>query len=320
MAMKPAEMNSVLSKLAICLNCSASATGVSGLTTQSTESYIHYTSDNNSSLTSETSVIPKETMFSTYRNETGDNLMNGTGDNLMNDTGDNLMRADMEDFSYRDSTSIDEEMKKSLLVNFNNNSNDGWLDNASSYATDNCSTTSNVTLLNMENTTVEVTETDLDSNSSNLPSEQYLDNTSNIFTDNFISTESIPPLNSVSVASSTVDGDSKNDGLTSVMESEELTSLIATTLQTLLTQSTDFVSTSQYTENISPMIHETTADVAVSTEYHSSQGNTVPTGGTASSWEPSFAPDATNKKHSTAITTEMTSTLEESHGMCKINP
>jgi hypothetical protein len=63
---------------------------------------------------------------------------------------------------------------------------------------------------------------------------------------------------------------------------------------------------------------QTTAAVADSTKCYSSQCNTLPTDGTTSSWEPSFAPDATSEKHSTAITTEMTSTLAESHGMCKI--
>jgi hypothetical protein len=63
------------------------------------------------------------------------------------------------------------------------------------------------------------------------------------------------------------------------------------------------------------MIQKTTAAVADSTKCYSSQCNTLPTDGTASSWEPSFAPDAINEKHSAAFTTETSSTLAESHGM-----
>jgi hypothetical protein len=66
------------------------------------------------------------------------------------------------------------------------------------------------------------------------------------------------------------------------------------------------------------MIQTTTAAAEDSTKCYSSQCNALPTDGTASSWEPSFAPDAISEKHSTAITTEMTSPLAELHGMCKI--
>jgi hypothetical protein len=102
------------------------------------------------------------------------------------------------------------------------------------------------------------------------------------------------------------------------MEREELTSAVITTLETLLAQSKDAVSTSQFIEHVSQMIQKTTAAVADSTKCYSSQCDTLPTDGTASSWETSFAPDSISEKHSTTITTEMTPTLAESHGMCKI--
>jgi archaellum component FlaF (FlaF/FlaG flagellin family) len=308
---EPAEVTSLLSQLATLLNFTASAAASSGLPTLSTvfsgtEFYTPYTSDNSASQISDTSVIPNETIF------------------YWNDTGDDFTNAHMEDFLYGNLTFIDEQINTSLSINFTEiedglfNSTDGHLDTISSYYTDGSATTNNVTVLNMGSTAFEVSETDLDSNSRNLSLEEYFDNTSSNFTDNFVSTESIPPLNFVSVANSIFDEDTKSHGLTSVMESEELTSVVITTLETLLAQSKDFMSTSQYTEHISQMIQKTTAAVADSTKCYSSQCNTLPTDGTSSSWEPSFAPDAVSGKHSTAITTEATSTLAESHGMCKI--
>ena len=310
---EPTEVTSVLSELASLLNFTASATGSSGLPTLSTvfngtEFHIPDASDNISSQISDMGVIPNETMFSTD----------------WNDTGENFTNAYMEDFLYDNLTFIDEETNVSLSINFTEiedglfNSPDGHSDIISSYYTDDPGTTSNVSVLNMKSTAFEVSETDLESNSRNLSLEQYLVNTSSNFTDNFVSTESIPPLNFVSVANTTVDEDIKRQHLTSVMESEELTSVVITTLETLLAQSKDVASTRQYIEHISQMIQKTTAAISDSTKCHSSQCNTLPTDGTASSWEPSFAPDATSEKHYTAFTTETTSTLAESHGMCKI--
>ena len=310
---EPAEVTSVLSELASLLNFTVSATGSSGLPTLSTvfsgtEFYNPDTSDNSSSRISDTGVIPNGTMFSMDWNVTGDNSTD----------------ADREDFFNDNWTFIDEEINTSLSINFTEtedslfNSTDGHLDIISSYYIDGSGATSNLTVLNMNSTAFEVNETDLESNSRNLSLEQYLDNTSSNFTDNFVSTESIPPLNSVSVANSTFDDDINSHGLTSVMEREELTSAVITTLETLLAQSKDAVSTSQFIEHVSQMIQKTTAAVADSTKCYSSQCDTRPTDGTASSWETSFAPDSISEKHSTTITTEMTPTLAESHGMCKI--
>ena len=307
---EPAEVTSVLSELASLLNFTAFAAASSGLPMLSTvfngtEFYIPDTSDSSSSQISDTGVIPNETMFPT-------------------DWNDNFINAYMEDYLYDDLTFTGEQMNTSLSINFTMiedslfNSTDGHLDIISSYYTDDSVTADNVTVLNMKSTAFEVSETDLDYNSRNLSSEYYLDNTSSNFTGNFVSTESISPLHFVNVANSTFDEDSKSHGLMSVMESEELTSVVITTLETLLTQSKDFMSTSQYIEHISQMIQTTTAAVADSTKCYSSHCNTLPTDGTVSSWEPSFAPDAISEKHSTAVTTETTSTLAESHGMCKI--
>jgi hypothetical protein len=231
----------------------------------------------------------------------------------------------MEDFFNDNLTFIEDQINTSLSINVTGiedglfNSTGGHLDIIRSYYTDDSGATSNVTILNMNSTAFEVSETDLDSNSRDLSLEQYSDNTSSDFTDTFVSNESIPPLNFVTVPNSTFEEDSKSHGLTSVMESEELTSVVITTLESLLAQSKDFVSTSQYIEQISQMIQKTTATaVADSTKCYSTQCNTLPTDGTAGSWEPSFAPDAVSETHSTAITTETTSTLAESHGMCKI--
>jgi len=309
---EPAEVTSVLSELASVLNFTVSATGSSGLPTLSTdfsgtEFYNPDTSDNSSSQISDTSVIPNGTMFTTDYNDTSDDFTNAYTEAM-----------------YDNVTLIDEEINTSLSIHFTEredslfNSTDGHLDISSSFYTDGSGTPSNVTVLNMNNTAFEVSETDLESSSRYLSLEEYLDNTSSSFTDNFISTESIPPLNFVSVANSTFDEDINSHGLTSVMEREELTSVVITTLETLLAQSKDVMSTSQYIEHVSQLIQETTAAVADSTKCYSSQCNTLPTDGTASSWEPSFAPDAISEKHSSAITTEMTSTLAESHGMCKI--
>jgi len=310
---EPAEITSVLSELASLLNFTVSPTGSSGLPMLSTvfnvtEFYNNVTGDNNSSQVSDTAVIPNGTMFSIDRNDNGDNFTN----------------AYMEDLFYDNWTFIDEERNNSLSITFTEieeslfNSTDSHLGNISSYYTDGSGVTSNVTVLNMNSTAFEVSETDLESNSRNLSLEQDLDNTSSNFTDNFMSTESIPPLNFVSVANSTFGEDISSYGLTSVMERKELTSAVITTLETLLAQSKDVVSTSQYTEHVSQLIQKTTAAVSDSTKCSSSQCNTLPTDGTASSWEPSFAPDAVSEKHSTAINAEMTPTLAESHGMCKI--
>jgi hypothetical protein len=310
---EPAEVTSVLSELASLLNFTASAAASSGLPTLSTifsgaEFYIPDTSDNSSSQTSDTPVIPNKTMFSIDWNDTGDNFTNSY----------------TEDFLYDNLTFIDEQINTSLSINLTEiedslfNSTDGHLDIISSYYTDDSSTTYNATVLSMKSTAFEVSETDLDSNSRNLSLEQYIDDTSSSLTDNLVSIESIPTLNFVSVANLTFDEDIKSHGLTSVMESEELTSVVITTLETLLAQSKDFMSTSQYIEHISQVIQKTTAAVADSTKCYSSQCSTVPIDGTDSSWEPSFSPGTINEQHSTAITTETTSTLAESHGMCKI--
>ena len=310
---EPAEVTSVLSELASLLNFTASAAASSGLPTLSTafsgtEFYFPDTRENISSQISDTGDIANETMLSVD----------------WNDAGDNFTNAHMEDFMYENLTFIDEQINTSLSINFTEiedslfTSTDGHLDINSSYYTDDFGTTYNVTVLGMKSTAFEVSETDFDSNSRNLSLEQYLDNTSSSFADSFVSTESIPPLSFVSVANSTFDEDIKSHGLTSVMESEELTSVVITTLETLLAQSKDFMSTSQYIEHISQVIQKTTAAVADSTKCYSSKCSTVPTDGTGSSWEPSFAPDAITEKHPTAITTETTSTLAESHGMCKI--
>ena len=296
-----AEMTSVTSELASLFNFTASASGASGLPTLSTifnatELYIHDKTDNTSSQISDTGVMANKPTFSID----------------LNDTGDYFTNAYMEDSLSDNLTSIDEQINTSLPINFTEtedglfNSTDGYLDIINSYYTDDSDMTSNVTVLNMKSTAFEVSEADLDSNSRLLSLEQYLDNTSSNFTDNFVSTESIPPLNNVSVANSTFDEDSKSHGLTSVMEREELSSVVITTLETILAQSKDFVSTSQYIEHISQTIQKTTTD------------NTLPTDDTASSWEPSSVPDAICEKHSTAVTTETSSTLEESHGMCKM--
>ena len=310
---EPAEVTSVLSELASLLNFTASAAGSSDLPTlptifNGTESYIYDASDNISTQISDTGVIPNKTLFSIDLNGTGDNFTDGY----------------MEGFLFDNVTFMDEQINTSLSINFTEiidslfNSTDGHMNNISSYYTYDSGTTSKVTVSNTNSTAFEVSETDLETNSSNLSLEQYLDNTSSNYTDNFVSTGSNPPLNFVSVTNSTIDEDSKSHGLTSVMEREELTSLVITTLETLLAQSKDFASTSQYIEHISQMIQTTTAALADSTQCHSSQCNVLPTDGTASSWEPSFTPDAISEKHSTAITTEAISTPAESHGMCKI--
>jgi hypothetical protein len=310
---EPAEVTSVLSELASLLNFTASAAGSSDLPMSptifnGTESYIYDTSDNISTQISDTGVIPNKTLFSIDLNVTGDNFTDGY----------------MEGSLFDNLTFMDEQINTSLPINFTEimdglfNSTDGHLDNISSYYTDDSGTTSNVTVFNMNSAAFEVSETDLEYNSSNLSLDQYLDNTSSNFTDSFVSTESIPPLNFVSVTNSTIDEDGKSHGLTSVMGSEELTSLVITTLETLLAQSKDFMSTSQYIEHISQMIQTTTAAVEDSTKFYSSRCNALPTDDTASSWEPSFAPDAISGKHSTAVTTEMTSPLAETHGMCTI--
>jgi hypothetical protein len=259
-----------------------------------TETYIRDTSDNISSLTSETSVS-NEATFSTD----------------WNDTGDKFKNADMEDILDGYWAFIDELASTSLSVNVTEvkdgifNSTVGRLDIASSYFTDGSGAKSDVTVSNVESTTFEVSETDLD-------------NTSDIFADNFTNTESIPPSNFVPVTNSTVDEDSESYGLSSVTESEELTSDVVTTLETSLSQGKGSVSTGQYIDHRSQMIHETSAGVAVSTECSSSECRTLSTDGTASSWESSFAPDATSDTRPAAIFTETTSTSEESHGMRKI--
>lgn len=308
---EPAKLTSVLTELSTLLNFTVSASGSAGLPTLQTifngsKFYIPDTSDNISSQISDTSVIPNESMYSIG----------------WNDTGGTFRNACKEDFLYDNLTFCDKQINTSINVTESEdglfNPTDGHMDNISSYYADDSDMASNGTVLNMKSTAFEVSETDLDSNSSNLSLEQNLDNTTGNFTDNFVSTESLPSLNFVSVANSTFDGDNKSHGLTSMMESEELTSDIITTLETLLDQSKDFVSTSQYIEQISQMIQKTTAAVADSTKCYSSQCTTLPTDGTASSWEPSFAPDAINEELSTAITTETTSTVAESQGMCKI--
>jgi hypothetical protein len=284
----------------------ASATGLSGLPTlptvlNGTESYIRDTSDNISSLTSETGVVSDQTMLSTD--------WNNTGYSFLNDTSDNLTNTDMEDISYGNLAFIDEQTSTPLSENFTQvndrlfDSTVGRLDITSS--TDDSSTASDVTVLNTESTAFEVSED--------------FDNTSDNFTDNSTCTESILQLNCVSVTNSTVVEDSKTYGLSSVTESEETKSVVVTTLETSPAQSEDSVITRQYTDDITPTIHETTADVSVSTECSSSECSTLSTDGTASSWEPPFAPDATSDTHSAAITAETTS-MEESHGMCKIEP
>jgi hypothetical protein len=304
---EPAEVTSVLSELASLLNLTASASGASGLPTLST---IFNGTELN---------LRDSTKYGS--SHTSDTVGTSTLSSDLDDTADNFTDPYMQDDNL---TFTDEQINISLSINFTDegeglfNFTDGHSEIISSYPTEYSDMTSNVTGLNTESTAFEVSETDLDTNSKNLSLEQYLDNISNNFTDDFVITESITPMNSVSVTNFTFDDDNKSHGLTSVMESEELTSIVITTLETLLAQNKDFVSTNRYLEHVSQMIQKTTTDVTDSTKCYSSQCNTLPTDDTASSSESSFAPDATSDKHSTAISTESTLTLEESDGTCSI--
>jgi hypothetical protein len=310
---EPAEVTSLLSELASLLNITATASEASGLPTLSTifngtEVYLHDKTEYDSSHISDTGVIRHDPTLSLDWDDTGDNFTNPY----------------MQGSLYDNSAFIDEQINTSLSTDFTGvgetlfNSTEGHSDIFASYPTQHAAMISNFTIINMKSQAYEVSETDVRSNSRNLSLEGYLDNTSNNFTDNSVITESIPPLNFVSVANFTFGGGNMSHGLTSVMESEELTSTVITTLETLLAQTKDFASTNQYTEHISQMIQKITTDVTDSTKCYSSQCDTLPTDGTASSWEPSFAPDAISEKHSTAITTESTLTLEQAHGMCSV--
>ena len=310
---EPADVTSVMSELASLLNFSMSASAASGLPTLSTifngtGVSLHDKTEYDFSHISDIGVIPNEPTLSS----------------VLDDIGGNFTDLNMQDFLDHNFTITDELINSLLSINSSEteedllNFTDGHLPTISPYHTGYADMSRNVTVLNTQSATFLVTETDQDPSSSNLSSEQYLDNTSDNFTDNFVSTEAIPPLNFFSVANFSSDGDNESRVLTSVMENEELTSIVITTLETLLAQSKDFASTDKYIEQISQMIQKTTADVTDSTKCYSSQCNTLPTDATASSWESSFAPDALSEKYPTAVTTESTLTWGETHGTFKL--
>jgi hypothetical protein len=308
----PADVTSVVSKLASLLNYTESTFGSSRLPTPSTvfnwTQILDGTTDYNYLILTDTDMLSNDSSLPP-------DALEEFYDDLVNRTTDYLLEGNIS-FS-------DQIINVSSPVNFSGiekdllNSTDDRLSILSSDTTQYFDMTNNVSFSNTKSTTFDIFDVDLDLNSRNLSSEQHLDNMSDTFSGNFLSTKSVLPSDSVTVENSSFGDGDMHSTSPEESEQEQLMSALVTTLTSLLAQNRDFSNSSEHIKQVSQILQTVTTGFTDTTRCYSTQCHTAPTDAT---WEPPVTfKTITGKDSPGSIATGSTVTLGKPFGKYNIN-